>query len=314
MVRQASLLFVCAVLSVTSALAQQAASAQAPPPVGSPADLVKQGQQLSREGRQDDALVLYNRALDLSPDLFEANLASGMALDLKGDYAQAQEHFAKALEKAPADSKQQTERSIAVSYTFSGDAFKAAQAEVEVFKERMAKSDQIGSAEICDELGRIYLELGDPDHAYKWYKLGYDTANQKADLSDADKSLWLFRWESAQARIAVRRQQPDEARQHVLAAKAALDRANNPDQMRFYPYLTGYVALYSGDSKTAINDLQKADQRDPFILALLAQAYEKSGDSAQARDYYRKVLDTSSHNLTAAFARPLAMKKLAGTS
>jgi Flp pilus assembly protein TadD len=80
--------------------------------------------------------------------------------------------------------------------------------------------------------------------------------------------------------------------------------------MRFYPYLTGYVAFYTGDYKTAIADLQKADQHDPLILALLGEAYEKSGDAAQARDYYRKVLEINIHNPTSAFARPLARKKL----
>jgi tetratricopeptide (TPR) repeat protein len=233
-----------------------------------------------------------------------------VALDLKGEYAKAQEHLTKAVEVAPADSKEQALRALAFSYTFQGDAFKASEPEMQVFNARLTKGDFVGAAEACDELARIYLELGDPDHAYKWYKAGYDTVSRKADLSEADKNLWLFRWESAQARIAARRGNADEAQQHVRAAKVALDKANNPDQMRFYPYLTGYTALYSGDYKTAIAELQKADQRDPFILVLLGQAYEKSGDASQARDYYHKVLEINFHNPTNAFARPLARKKL----
>lgn len=306
-------IFLLSALSVSPIIAAQQPPAATPAPVpGSAADLVQQGQKLSRMGRQDDALVLYNRALDMSPDLYEAQLAAGMALDLKGDYAAAQQHLAKAVDTAPPDSKQQAERALAYSYTFAGDAFNAAKQEVQVFNTRMTTNDLIGAAEICNELGRIYLELGDPDHAYKWYKLGYETALRKADLSDADKNLWLFRWEGAQARIAARRGQAEEAHQHVSAAKAALDKANNPDQAAFYPYLVGYVALYAGDYKTAITQLQAANEKDPLILALLAEAYEKSGDAADAKDYYRKVLDINTHNLTNAFARPLAQKKLAG--
>ena len=136
------------------------------------------------------------------------------------------------------------------------------------------------------------------------------TVSRKPDLSEADKNLWLFRWESAQARIAARRGNADEAQQHVKAAKVALDKANNPDQLWFYPYLTGYTAFYAGDYKTAVAELQKADQHDPFILVLLGQAYEKSGDASQAREYYRRVLEINFHNPTNAFARPLAKKKL----
>ncbi len=300
-----------AALSLAQSVAQQSAAAPAPAP-GSPADLVQQGQKLSRDGKQDQALALYRQALGKSPDLYEAHLATGMALDLQGDFAEAQEHFAKAIEVAPADSKAQALRSMAVSYAFQGNASKASDFELQVFNARLAKSDSVGAAETCNELARIYLETGDPDHAYKWYKMGYDSVGRKPDLTDAEKNLWLFRWESAQARIAARRGKGDEAQQHVAAAKAALDKANNPDQMKFYPYLTGYIAFYANDYKTAIAELQMADQHDPLNLALLAEAYEKSGDAGQAKAYYGKVLESNVHNPANAFARPLAKKKLNG--
>lgn len=306
-----TLLLLFAVLFHSPAGAQQAAVAQAPVP-GSAEDLVKQGEKLSHEGKQEEALALYDRALEKSPDMYEAHLAAGMALDLKGDYPAAQQHFTKAIEVAPDNLKQQAQRSLAFSYTFQGDAYKASQPELQVFNARLAKNDNGGAAETCNELARIYLELGDSDHAYQWYKMGYQTISKKTDLSEADKNLWLFRWESAEARIAARRGKNEEARQHLAAAKAALDKANNPEQARFYPYLTGYVALYGGDYKTAISDLQKADQHDPFILVLLGQAYEKTGDMAAAKNYYRKVLDVNGHNPTVAFSRPLAKKKLEG--
>ena len=290
----------------------QEPGAASPPAPGSPADLVQQGDKLSHQGKQDEALALYRQALEKSPNMYEAQLATGVALDLKGDYAAAQEHLTKAIEAAPQASKQQALRVMAFSYAFESNAAKAAQYETQVIDARIAKSDWVGAAETCNELARIYLESGDSENAYKWYKTGYETVARKTDLTDADKNLWLFRWESAQARVAARRGKTAEAQQHVAAAKPALDKANNPEQMRFYPYLTGYVAFYSGDYKAAITELQKADQHDPLILVLLAQAYEKSGDPSQAKDYYRKVLAINNHNPTNAFARPLAKKKLAG--
>jgi tetratricopeptide (TPR) repeat protein len=291
--------------------AQQSASAPAPAP-GSSADLVQQGQKLSRDGKLDDALALYSKALDKSPDLYEAHLAMGAALDLKGDYTEAHEHFTKAIAGAPADSNGQALRAMAVSYAFEGNTFKAAEFEMQVFNARLAKSDSVGAAEICNELARIYLDANDLDHAYKWYKMGYNTVIHKPDLTDADKHLWMFRWESAQARIAARRGNADAAKQHVAAAKTALDSANNPEQMKFYPYLTGYVAFYTGEARTAIEELQKADQHDPMVLALLGEAYEKSENKAQAKAYYQKVLEVNIHNPTNAYARPLAKKKLSG--
>ena len=81
---------------------------------------------------------------------------------------------------------------------------------------------------------------------------------------------------------------------HSFIAKALLDAGDNPDQMHFYPYLAGYVALYTGDYGTAIKELQKADQKDPFVLSLQAQTYEKLGDKAHARDYLREGHDDQS--------------------
>lgn len=286
--------------------AQQPASAST-----AAAELVKQGEKLNSEGKQDEALALYKKALEQSPDLYEAHLDSGIALDLKGNYAEAREHFTKALNVAPAESRQQALRALAMSYAFEGNAPEAAKYEQQVFDQRVAKNDFTAAGETANELARIYLESGDPDHAFSLYKLGYETALRKPGLTDAEKNLWLFRWEHAQARIAARHGKADEAGKHVAAAKAALEQANNPDQARFYPYLTGYVAYYTGDYKTAITDLQKADQRDPLILALLGETYEKTGDQAQATEYYRKALASNAHNPTNAFARPLVRKKLA---
>jgi tetratricopeptide (TPR) repeat protein len=201
---------------------------------------------------------------------------------------------------------------MAMSYAFECNLAEVGKLEQQVFGMRVTRKDFLSAADVANEMARIYLECGDLDNAQTWYRKGYENALRKTDMSEADKNLWLFRWEHAQARLAARRGQREEAQQHVAAAKAALDKANNPDQARFYPYLTGYVAFYAGDYKTAIADLKQAEQRDPFILSLLAQAYEKSGDQAQALENYRKILAVNTHNPTNAFARPLAKKKLGG--
>jgi tetratricopeptide (TPR) repeat protein len=289
----------------------QAAGAQAAPSDDAQT-LVKQGQKLNSEGKQDEALQLYEQALQKSPNSYEAHLESGVALDLKGDYAAAREHLKKAIELAPADQKNRALRVMAFSYAFESNSAEAEKYEKPVFDALLAKPDFEGAAGVANELARIKLESGDIDGAANWYKTGYDTAMRKMDMKDADKNLWAFRWAHAQARIAARRGQGDEAQKQVASAKAALEKANNPNQAQFFPYLTGYVAFYGGDYKTAITELEKASQDDPFILVLIAQSYEKGGDAARAKEYYGKVMANNGHGLTNAFARPVARKKLAG--
>jgi len=295
------MLFAALLLLAASLLAQSS----------TPQDLVKQGDKLSREGKQDQALELYHQAMQASPNLYEAHFGAGAALDLKGEYTQARREFAKAIDLAPPPSKAQAFRAMAVSYAFQRDSGQAAKYEEQAFNLHLAAKDYTAAAETADELARIYLESGDVDNAELWYRRGHETAFVNKNMNPAEKDLWNFRWEHAQARIAARRGRPSEAEKHVAAAKAILDKGSNPNQQRFFPYLQGYVAFYANDYKGAIADLQKADQHDPFILALLAQACEKSGNPDQAMNYYRQILSINIHNPTNAFARPLAQQKLA---
>lgn len=275
-----------------------------------PQDLVKQGEKLSREGKQDQALALYQQAMQADPKLYEAHLAAGAALDLKGEYNQARRELAKAIDLAPPQGKVRALRTMAVSHAFQRNAAQAAKYEEQAFNSQVSAKDYEGAGETANELARIYLESGDLDNAFTWYQKGHETAFLKPNMTAAEQDLWNFRWAHAQARIAARRGRHAEAEKHVAAAKALLNKGTNPKQQRFFPYLQGYVAYYANDYKGAIADLQKADQHDPFILLLLAQAYEKSGNRAQATAYYRKVLTINTHNPTNAFARPLAEQNL----
>ena len=307
---------IAALLFCSLALPGQAPSATPQPQTSraksdDAAELVKQGQKLNSEGQADEAMALYERALQLDPNLFQAHLAMGAALDLQGKYAEARQHLAKAIDIASADDKVRALRVMAVSYAFECNPDKAAEYERQAFDLQYNANKYAEAAGTADELARIYLECGDVDNGFQWYQTGHLTALRKPDLTPAEKDLWEFRWEAALARIRVRQHRDEEARKHLAAAKALIDKGTNPDQARFYPYLAGYVAGYEGDYKAAIAELQKADQHDPFVLGMLAQAYEKSGDKKQAVEYYQKVLAINSHSPTNAFARPKAKKRLA---
>ena len=142
---------------------------------------------------------------------------------------------------------------------------------------------------------------------------GHDLGLKQPDIPAERKSLWEFRWEHAQARVAARKGNQTEAERRVKAAKAILDK--DPEMAReqavFFPYLAGYVALYRGDYAGALEQLQKASQNDPFIQCLMGDAYEKIGQKEKAAECYKKAAATTAHNPPAAFAVPYARKKLA---
>jgi tetratricopeptide (TPR) repeat protein len=299
--------------SATRAMSQSQ-PAPAPSKTDDAMELVKQGENLNKEGKPDEAIALYERALQLSPDLYQAQLFLGVALDLQGKYPEAQQHLAKAISLASEKETVQSLRVMAVSFAFQHNVEEAAKYEQRAFDLQYNWKQYADAAATANELARIYLESGDLDNAFQWYQTGRLVGLKKPGITQAEKDLWDFRWEAAEARIAARRGQKEQAQQHLAALKAIVDKGENPDQIHFYPYLAGYVALYTGDYATAIKELQKADQNDAFVLCLLAQTYEKLGDQAHARDYYQKVMTINLHNPSTAFARPLAKEKLAAMS
>ena len=67
------------------------------------------------------------------------------------------------------------------------------------------------------------------------------------------RSLWDYRLAHALGRIAARRGDTLEARRQIAAARRILDGDSSmaAHQEQYYPYLVGYVALYTNDLSTA---------------------------------------------------------------
>lgn len=317
--------YLICVASVATALAMSAAVAQAQaaqlPEQGQPAQqqavqapvdpLVKEGQQLVRNGEYEAALAQFRKAIEATPNSFPAHLQSGIVLDLMGRYPEARREIQKAIDVAPTpENATSAKRAMAMSYAFERNCEGATKYEAPLYEDYLKKPDFFMAGEIANELARVCLESGDFNAAEKWYRAGYEAGPKEPNIKPERKDLWDFRWEHAQARLAARRGDAADAQKHVEAAKAVFAKGTNPDQAPFVPYLVGYVAFYGGDYQTALTELQKANQNDPFILALIAQTYEKLGNQAQATEYYKKALASNAHNPTGAYARPLAKQKL----
>jgi|WetSurMetagenome_2_1015567.scaffolds.fasta_scaffold323335_1 Flp pilus assembly protein TadD len=294
-----------------SSAPQGAATAAADPA----ADMIKQGQQQLREGEHEAALKTFIAAAEKAParaaTRSAANAQAGVVLDLLGRYAEARKRFSQAIDEAPSETERdRAARGMAMSYAFERNCEGAAKYSGPLYDRNLANRAFFDAGEVANELARVCLESGSLVQAATWYKRGYEAGLQEEGIKPERRDLWEFRWEHAQARLAARRNQADEARKHVQAAKAIIDRGTNPEQAPFFPYLVGYVAFYTGDMKTAIAELEKGNQNDPFITCLLGQAYEKQGDKTKADELYRKVLTSTAHNPTNAYARPVAKQKL----
>jgi tetratricopeptide (TPR) repeat protein len=254
------------------------------------------------------------------------SLREASRLDSDGSTTRARELFQKLIDGAPDPAaKAEAQRSLAMSYAFDGDCANAAKSEDLVIAYWVTREQAepqnafYQEGEMANEAARVCIDAGDLNTAERYYRRGTELGLKEPEPRTHAKSLWDFRLAHALARLAARRGNKAEAQKQVAAARAALDgdKLMAAQQERFYPYLTGYVALYTGDLKGAEAELTKAlsmqgNANDPFFNCLLAMTYEKLGQRDKARELYQKAYDLATgHNPPAAFVRPFARKKLA---
>ncbi len=169
-------------------------SAQAPSSQKQQLEFIKQGQQLMREGKLDDALALYRQTLQISPDSLAANVAAGSVLDLMGSGEEARQYFAKAIQVADTpEHKATAQRAMAMSYAFEGNCKKTVQCEQLVFNYYGSVKDFFRQGEIADEAARVCIDSGDLETAYDWCKTCHETGLKEPDIKPARKDLWEFR-------------------------------------------------------------------------------------------------------------------------
>jgi tetratricopeptide (TPR) repeat protein len=267
---------------------------------------VQEAEKQLASGDVAGAIAALQRIVETAPRSFDARLILGRALDLQGRHADARIQLEEAVKVADDEERNTALTSLGVSYAFESKAEEAARYYQRAFDAEIQADDRNAAAGLANALGRIYLESGNLQKAEQWYTTGYETSKKIPGLPASQIVLWEMRWHNALGRIAARRGNAAAAQEHAAAVKALLEKGGNENQRAFYPYLLGYIAFFSKEYQRAIDELTKGDQNDPFVLGLIAQAYEKLGNRDKAAEYYRKVMASTAHSINSAFARPLA--------
>jgi tetratricopeptide (TPR) repeat protein len=252
------------------------------------------------------------------------SLRTAARLDTEGFTADARKIFQALVDNAPDPaSKAAAQRAMAMSYAFDGDCVNAVNLEEQVIaywstrEQAEPQNAWYQEGEMANEAGRVCIDAGNIDLAEKMYRRGTQLGQREPEPRVHPRVLWDYRLAHALARIAARRGQRAEAGREVAEARRLLDSdtAMASAQERYYPYLVGYVALYTGDyeqAQTALTNAVQANATDPFMHYLLGMTYEKLKQPAKAKEFYQKAYDLAAgHNPPAAFTRPAARKKLA---
>lgn len=314
-----------AALSPAGLAAQAPGQAPAPAPPSAPSPGQTPNQPAGQGQGQGQSQGQSQGQAPASPRSDSLRLAS--RLDSEGETVKAREIFQRLVDGAPDPrAKAAAQRAMAMSYAFDGDCANTVRLErqvIDFWKTREKDEPQNAfyqQGEMANEAARVCIDAGALDTAERYYRLGSELGNREPEPRTHPKALWDYRLAHALARLAARRGDKAEAQRQVAEARRVLDAnpAMAEQQERFFPYLVGYVALYTGNLAGAETAFTRAmavsgNQNDPFVPALLAMTYERMGQRDRARALFQKAYDLAgrAHNPPAAHVRPLARKKLA---
>ena len=244
-------------------------------------------------------------------------------IDAAGKHAEARAIYQALIATAPdAAAKAAATRRLAMSYGYDANCAKVIELEEQViayWQTRRAAEPQNAhyqEGEMANEAARVCIDHGFLDEAEKMYKRGTALGNAEPAPRTHPASLWAFREAHALARVAARRGNAAEAKRWVGEARKALDAdpAMAKAQEQYFPYLVGYVALFTGDLATAQAEFTKtvaAMPNDPFQLVLLGMTHDKMGHADVAKGFYQKAYDMATgSNPPAVYSRTFTKKAL----
>jgi tetratricopeptide (TPR) repeat protein len=272
------------------------------------------GQVCTGMNKLAEAKAAFEKAIQLDGSTPRVYTFLGNIELLKGDYGKAREDFNKSLAKQVKGSAPfGPNYGLAYAYIYEGN-IKSALRTLEAYQEDYEHSSQqqaFPAVFIWNSIARLHLEYGSPEDAIKAYQKGYATV-PSSNLDELQKKIWLGRLHHGMGRSLSKMGKRDEAWKEAELIKKMIEEGGK-DGEQFWPsyhYIAGYLKLEAGEYAEAIDHLKKCDLTDPFHKLLLARAYEKSGDQANAQKLYREITEFNQLTIERAIAYPEAKKKL----
>jgi tetratricopeptide (TPR) repeat protein len=272
------------------------------------------GQLLNGDNQAEKAMAEFRKAKALGPS---PRVDAFLAADdlLKGRYAEARNTYESVEKSLPKGAVPFTIRfGITFSHLYENDpdaALRSLQTYLDEYRAG-GLDQQFPEVFIWNSMARIQLENGRLDDALKSYGKGYESV-PGSKLPEDQKQTWLGRLHHGKARVLARMGKHAEAWAEVETVRKMIVEGGEAGRQYWpaYHYLAGYAKLQAGEHSAAIEHLLQADPKDPFQRLLLAQAYEKAGNKAEAKKAYETVVASQWPGIERPLAFPEAKKKLA---
>lgn len=277
---------------------------------GSPNPYDSYAELLLKQGKYDESIEQYKKALEKDP-LFTTSLAGiGNNYVFKGDYTSARKYYQEYSDKSPSVSGKLDALFLkSVTYIYEGKQQDAGNA----FNEYRALAEK---ENLIPNLFNSYAyqgftisEGGSPAEGRKYLEKA-DELIGKSNLPETVKEnlatssmLWHFYFLTANNDL-------DKAQVESEKCKSKIESRKDPGEEMLLNYLLGLFEIRKGDYDKAIGYLSKGDNMDPMTWYYTAVAYSKKGDKQDSEKLFEKISKWNVNSLSLALVREPAVKEL----
>ena len=246
---------------------------------------------LLKEGKFDESVVQYRKALSLDDTFNPSRFGVSADLMYQGKAAEAESELQTMASRARNDGELRTAYfGMAVLASDGGKFDKAQQAMDKEYAVAEKKNDVPSMAADLQAKGNIALAARQFAAARQHFDRSFQMiqdSNQSQGIKDNSASLHHFNL----AAIAIEKKDFATAKNETEEFRKAAEASNNGLQMKLFHELAGTTALAQKDYDQAIAELQQANELDPRNPYRLGLAYQGKGDAAKAHEYFSQAAD-----------------------
>lgn len=240
------------------------------------------GELLLKEGKFDQSIQNYQKALSISPDFTSSKSGIIMAYIYQGNFDKARSEINNFLSSATTNPDKETaHRLLGISYIYEGNLDKALSAFQDEYKLAEAENDFPDLAAINVRLANVLYEKGNYSEAKDKLKESAEAYN-KSMVSEDAKANYKSSLAFDESLIALKSPDSD-----IAAAKTD----NVVKDANLNHQLNSIKAIEKKDGDASLNELNQANQNDPYVQYLMGRSYQLKGDESTAKMHFDKAIN-----------------------
>lgn len=265
---------------------------------------------LLMQGRYDESIENYNKALQINPEFVTAMVGIGNNYIFKKDYDKAREFYQESYDKSfNIAQKIQALWWKGISYIHAGNIVDATNTFDELSKLAFENNRPAWGISALEFSGSLLAEYGNVNEAEKYLSKAFDFT-KSSELSDKERKAFENYIGLDRCYLQIIRKNLEGAEQNLGTLKQLVEYSKEPIQIEYYNLISGILQFNKGNNDLALQYFQKSEKENPYVWYWQAMAQEKAGNIQEAKKIYAKIAGYNVNSLNLALVKDRAKNKM----